>query len=160
MLDKTSSQASQDMEMLKLLPLIHNTSFCKLATAIQDKISASPLIPFDDLVQFDAALVQWWEDLPSMLTKDPESSIPSFLRVPRLVMKWRYQNQRIILNRPYLLSSALRKIPYESLGVEEKLAVGKCRIVAAKTIEDISKECKEDVISGWNGVVGDWKIAG
>jgi hypothetical protein len=91
-----------------------------------------------------------------MLTKDPEDSIPTFLRVPRLVMKWRYQNLRIVLHRPYLLSAALRRIPCPDLTGEEKLAVGKCRIVAAKTLEDIASECKNDVISGWNGVVSDY----
>jgi hypothetical protein len=30
--------------------------------------------------------------------------------------------------------------------------VGKCRIIAAKTIEDISNECLPDLISGWNAV--------
>jgi hypothetical protein len=68
-------------------------------------------------------------------------------------MKWRYQNLRIILHRPYLLSAALRKAPFSSLTAEEKLAVSKCRIIAAKAIENISTECKDDVISGWNGVV-------
>lgn len=150
---KQNTQSLHDKRSLKLLPLIHNTEFCKIATKIQDKLSAVSLIPFDEVVQLDSALVQWWEDLPSMLTKDPSESIPSFLRVPRLVMKWRYQNLRIILHRPYLLSFALRKIPYDNLTAEEKVAVGKCRIIASKTIEDISNECKQDVISAWNGVV-------
>lgn len=113
-----------------------------------------PLIPFEELNQLDADLVRWWDDLPSMLTKDPEDSIPSFLHVPRLVMKWRYQNLRIVLHRPYLLSAALRKAPFASLEADEKVAVGKCRIVAAKTIEDIAAEGKEELICGWNGVVG------
>src|ERR1700759_3941048 len=148
----------QDRRNLKLLPLIHNTEFCKIATKIQDKLSAVPLIPFDEVVQLDSALVRWWEDLPSMLTKDPEESIPSFLHVPRLVMKWRYQNLRIILHRPYLLSAALRKTPYAGLSAEEKAAIAKCRVIAATTIEDIAAECKEDVISGWNGVVSGPKL--
>jgi hypothetical protein len=116
-------------------------------------MSAVTLIPFDEVVQLDSALVQWWEDLPSMLTKDSEETIPSFLKIPRLVMKWRYQNLRIILHRPYLLSFALRKISYDRLTAEEKVSIGKCRIIAAKTIEDISNECRQDVISAWNGVV-------
>ena len=145
--------APNDLQSLKLLPLIHNTAFCKIATAIQDKLSSSPQIPFDEVVQLDADLVRWWDDLPTMLTEDAEDSIPTFLRVPRLVTKWRYQNLRIILHRPYLLSAALRKVPFSSLTGEEKLAIGKCRVIAAKTIDDIATECKEDVISGWNGVV-------
>jgi len=144
---------SEDPNKLKLLPLIHSIAFCKIATNIQDKLSASPLIPSEDIVQLDTDLVRWWDELPSMLSKDAEDSIPSFLRVPRQVMKWRYHNLRIILHRPYLLSAALRKVPFSELTAEEKLAVSKCRVVAAKTIEDITYECKEDLISGWNGVV-------
>src|ERR1700712_3374665 len=109
-----------------------------MATTIQDKLSSSPTIPFNEVVQFDADLVRWWDDLPSILTTDDEDTIPAFLRVPRLVMKWRYQNLRIILHRPYLLSAALRKVPYADLSGEEKLAVGKCRIVAAQTLENVS----------------------
>jgi hypothetical protein len=124
-----------------------------MATTIQDKLSSSPTIPFDEVVQLDADLVRWWDDLPSILTTDDEDSIPMFLRVPRLVMKWRYQNLRIILHRPYLLSAALRKSQFQNLTAEEKVSIGKCRLIAAKTIEDIASECKEDVICGWNGVV-------
>jgi transcription factor-like protein len=147
------SQNPQDEQSLKLLPLIHNTEFCKLATTIQDKLCATPLIPFDEVVQLDAGLVKWWQDLPSIMTKDPESSIPSFLIVPRLVMKWQYQNLRMILHRPYLLSFALRQTSYDSLTAEEKVAIGKCRLVASKTIEDITNECKSNVMCGWHAVV-------
>jgi hypothetical protein len=138
---------------LKLLPLIHNVSFCKMATTIQDKLSSSPTIPFDEVVQLDADLVRWWDDLPSILTTDDEDTIPKFLKIARLVMKWRYQNLRIILHRPYLLSASLRKTQFQNLTAEEKVAIGKCRLIAAKTIEEIASECKEDVICGWNGVV-------
>lgn len=67
-------------------------------------------------------------------------------------MKWRFQNIRIVLHRPVLLSTALRCCSFANLAAEEKVAVGKCRILAAKTIEDISNECLPDLISGWNAV--------
>jgi hypothetical protein len=67
-------------------------------------------------------------------------------------MKWRFQNIRIVLHRPVLLSTALRRCPFANLTAEEKVAVVKCRIIAAKTIEDISNECLPDLISGWNAV--------
>jgi hypothetical protein len=67
-------------------------------------------------------------------------------------MKWRFQNIRIVLHRPVLLSTALRRCAFANLTAEEKVAVGKCRIIAAKTIEDISHECLPDLISGWNAV--------
>ncbi|RDI83128.1 hypothetical protein Vi05172_g6879 [Venturia inaequalis] len=142
----------KDPQSLKLLPLIHSVAFCKIATTIQDKLSSSPTIPFDEVVQLDADLVRWWDDLPSILTTDLEDTIPTSLQVPRLIMKWRYQNLRIVLHRPYLLSAALRKAQFQNLTAEEKVSIGKCRLIAAKTIGDIASECKEDVICGWNGV--------
>jgi hypothetical protein len=67
-------------------------------------------------------------------------------------MKWRFQNLRIILHRPYLLTTALRRCAWSTLSAEEKLAVGKCRILAIKTIDDISQECMPDLLAGWNAV--------
>lgn len=67
-------------------------------------------------------------------------------------MKWRFQNIRIVLHRPILLTTALRRAAWATLSAEEKVAVGKCRLIALKTIEDISQECMPDLISGWNAV--------
>jgi hypothetical protein len=67
-------------------------------------------------------------------------------------MKWRFQNIRIILHRPYLLTTALRGCAWSNMSAEEKVAVGKCRILAMKTIEDMSQECMPDLLSGWNAV--------
>lgn len=67
-------------------------------------------------------------------------------------MKWRFQNLRLVLHRPVLLTTALRRSSWHILTADEKVAVGKCRLVAAKTIEDISHECMADLISGWNAV--------
>jgi hypothetical protein len=67
-------------------------------------------------------------------------------------MKWRWQNVRIVLHRPVLLSTALRRTPFAMLSPDEKVTVGKCRLLAAQTIEDISNECIPDLVSGWNAV--------
>jgi hypothetical protein len=95
--------------------------------------------------------MKWHEELPSILS-NPEEPCPEFLRRVRLVMKWRFQNIRIILHRPILLTTALRRSSWVSLGAEEKVAVGKCRLIAQRTIEEISQECMPDLISGWNAV--------
>jgi hypothetical protein len=70
----------------------------------------------------------------------------------RFVMKWRWQNMRILLHRPVLLSTALRRTPFSILSPDEQVTVGNCRILAAQTIVDISAECLPDLISGWNAV--------
>ncbi|KAF2083134.1 hypothetical protein K490DRAFT_11732, partial [Saccharata proteae CBS 121410] len=144
----SNTQSTPD---LRVLPLIHNVDFCKIGTRIQDRLATVPLLQFEELVQIDNDLVAWYDNLPSILSNHSEPC-PIHLRVPRSVMKWRYQNLRIVLHRPFLLSTALRRASFAHLSAEEKIAVGKCRVIACQTISDISAECTADLISGWNGV--------
>ena len=139
------------MEQLKILPIIHASEFCKIATRIQDRLVECPLLTPSETSTYDADIVQWHDELPSLLASTTEAC-PDFLQRVRLVMKWRFQNIRLVLHRPFLLNTALRHCPFANLSAEEKVAVGKCRIIAAKTIEDISSECLPDLISGWNAV--------
>ncbi|KAK7535299.1 fungal-specific transcription factor domain-containing protein, partial [Phyllosticta citribraziliensis] len=143
---------------LKVLPLTHNIEFCRIATLIQDTLATSPL-KYEELPQIDNDLVAWRESLPSILTNFDEDfgEDGKFLHVPRHVMKWRYQNLRIVLHRPFLLRAALRKTPYAMLTAEDKVAVGKLRVIAGQTIKDMSEECTEDLISGWNAVWFCWQ---
>jgi hypothetical protein len=131
--------------------LIHASVFCSIATKIQDRLVESPLLSPTETATYDAQVLKWYEELPSILV-NLEEPCPEFLRRVRLVMKWRFQNIRIILHRPYLLTTALRCCAWNNLTAEEKVAVGKCRILALKTIEDISQECMPDLLSGWNAV--------
>jgi hypothetical protein len=141
----------QYIEQLKILPLIHSSVFCAITTKIQDRLVESPLLSPSETATYDAQLLKWYEELPSILS-NPEEPCPEFLRRMRLIMKWRLQNIRIILHRPYLLTTALRRCTWSTLSAEDKAAVGKCRIVALKTIDEISQECMPDLLSGWNGV--------
>jgi hypothetical protein len=125
--------------------------FCSIATKIQDRLVESPLLSPAETAAFDAQMVKWYEELPSILV-NPEEPCPEFLRRTRLVMKWRFQNIRIVLHRPYLLATALRRCTWSSLTAEERVVVGKTRLIAMKTIEDISQECMPDLLSGWNAV--------
>ncbi|PVH99677.1 hypothetical protein DM02DRAFT_656153 [Periconia macrospinosa] len=145
------ANSQQNIEQLKVLPLVHASQFCTIATKIQDRLVESPLLSPSETALHDAEIVKWHDELPSILS-DMDESCPEFLRRVRFVMKWRFQNLRIVLHRPFLLSAALRRCPFNELSAEEKVAVGKCRIVAAKTIEDMSSECQPDLISGWNAV--------
>lgn len=141
----------QYIEQLKILPLIHASAFCQIATRIQDRLVESPLLAPAETANYDAHVVKWYEELPSILS-NPEEPCPEFLRRVRLVMKWRFQNIRIVLHRPTLLTTALRRSTWSTLTAEEKVAVGKCRLIACQTIEDIGQECMPDLISGWNAV--------
>ncbi|KAH7081073.1 fungal-specific transcription factor domain-containing protein [Paraphoma chrysanthemicola] len=141
----------QYIEQLKILPLIHASVFCSIATKIQDRLVESPLLSTAETAAYDAQVLKWYEELPSILSSSDEPC-PEFLQRVRLIMKWRYQNIRIVLHRPYLLTTALRRCVWSSLNADEKVAVGKCRLIAMKTIEEISQECMPDLISGWNAV--------
>lgn len=120
---------------------------------MQDMLSETPLIPFEKMTKFDDRLVKWWESLPRALSTELEENIPQVLHVPRQIMRWRYQIHRVLLYRPYVLSSGLQRRPYQDLGAEEKKAVHQCRLSAAEAIDDIVKTSKEDMMSAFNGVV-------
>ena len=185
---------AQYLASLRLLPVIHNIEFCKIATRIQDTLAAQPLCKFDDLFALDAELVKWHDDLPPILrdlierpnlqhrhssqgnghrhsgtpsitaagrknsfdfSQPPERDntvCPEVLKTPRAVMHWRYQNLRMLMHRPFLLAAALRRQPFSTMSAEEKVTVGRCRIIAAQTITDIDLTCEQNLIAGWNAV--------
>jgi len=97
----------------------------------------------------DSQLTQWAENLPWILrSTDP---CPETLYTARSVMKWRYQNLRIVLHRPVLLNLANRGSQIIPTPAEIN-AVEKCRAVAKETIEDITREWARNQVSGWNAV--------
>jgi hypothetical protein len=81
-----------------------------------------------------------------------DNNCPEFLRTPRAIMHWRYQNLRMLMHRPMLLATTLRKTPYTSLSAEEKVAVARCRLIAGQAIADIDASCPHELIAGWNAV--------
>lgn len=141
----------QFMDQLKLLPLTHASTFCAIATKVQDRLVESPLLPHAETAAYDTQILKWYEELPSVLS-NYEERCPEFLHRVRLIMKWRYHNIRIVLHRPVLLTTALRRCTYAALTAEDKTAVDKCRSVASTTIDEISRDCMPDLISGWNAV--------
>jgi hypothetical protein len=130
--------------------MIENIKFCKIATQIQDVLAQSPLLRTDDRMNLDAQLVAWHDNLPWILrsTEPCRDSIYT----ARCVMKWRYQNLRIVLYRPVLLNLANRSSQGGSPGSEDLIAVNTCRAIAKYTIEDIAREWTPNQMLGWNGV--------
>lgn len=131
------------------MPLIENIKFCKIATQIQDLLAISPLLRTEDRASLDEDLVNWYNNLPWILrARDP---CPESIHTARCVMKWRFQNLRIVLNRPVLLNLATHG--QEGDASQEDLAtVIKCREIAKQTIEDIAQEATPNQMLGWNGV--------
>lgn len=166
---------AQYLASIKLLPLVHNVKFCKLATNIQDKLATLTILPAAELNVLDAELVQWHDDLPPILmhTPVPESRYssltglghefssghehtshdgPEQLKMPRLVLYWWYMTLRVLAHRPLLLSSALRRLPFDNLSEEEQMIVVKCQKLAGHTIEDIDRSCPDEMIASWTAV--------
>ncbi|PGG96982.1 hypothetical protein AJ80_09755 [Polytolypa hystricis UAMH7299] len=115
-----------------------------------DALAASPLVNYAEMANLDNQLVEWYNNLPPLLkTHEP---CPDTVSTTRTIMRWRYQNQRILLHRPVLLSYAMRKIPYVAIRAEERAAIEKCRLVADETIRDISSATRLNQMSGWNAV--------
>lgn len=132
-----------------MVHLIENIKFCKIATLIQDTLALSPLLRAEDRSMLDSQLSEWADNLPWILrSTDPCAEA---LYTARCVMKWRYQNLRIVLHRPVLLSLANRGGQIMA-NPSELDSLEKCRTIAKQTIEDISREWARNQVSGWNAV--------
>ncbi|CAL5869176.1 uncharacterized protein PFLUO_LOCUS3404 [Penicillium psychrofluorescens] len=136
--------------VLDILPLVENIRFAKIATQVQDSLAAAPLVKPQEMSHADAQLLDWWENLPSVL-KDHEP-ISESINTVRTVMRWRYYNQRMLLYRPTLLSYAMRRVPYIALRAEERTAIQKCREVAELSIQNIAVTAQLNQLCGWNAV--------
>ncbi|KAI9925818.1 hypothetical protein MW887_005624 [Aspergillus wentii] len=136
--------------ILGILPLIENIRFCKIATQIQEVLAVAPLVKHVEISHFDNQLLEWYDDLPSVL-KDHESCSESIL-MTRTVMRWRYFNLRMLLYRPTLLNYAMRRVPYIALRAEERMAIERCREIAEVAIQDICATATQSQMSGWNAV--------
>ncbi|KAI9053098.1 hypothetical protein LZ554_003367 [Drepanopeziza brunnea f. sp. 'monogermtubi'] len=135
-----------------IIPLIENIKFCKLATQIQDLLAQSPLMRPSDRASLDRQLVDWHAHLPWLLHSTTEPC-PDAIYTARSVMKWRYQNLRIVLFRPVLLNLANRSASssHQPATQDELEAIATCRMVARQTISDIARKWTPNQMLGWNG---------
>lgn len=134
-----------------ILPLIENIKFCKIATQIQDMLAITPLLRTEDRCNIDSQLVNWYTSLPWLLRTTDPCAEPLYMA--RCIMKWRYQNLRMLLHRPVLLSLASSGLnPHTQACDADLQAIETCRELAAATIEDIAREWTRNQMSGWNAV--------
>ncbi|KAK3318585.1 fungal-specific transcription factor domain-containing protein [Apodospora peruviana] len=134
-----------------ILPLIENIKFCKIATQIQDMLAISPLLRTEDRCSLDGQLVNWYTSLPWLLRTTDPCAEPLYMA--RCIMKWRYQNLRMLLHRPVLLSLASSGLnPHTQACDADLAAIETCRELAAQTIDDIAREWTRNQMSGWNAV--------
>ncbi len=134
-----------------ILPLIENIKFCKIATQIQDMLAITPLLRTEDRCNIDAQLDNWYTSLPWLLRTTDPCAEPLYMA--RCIMKWRYQNLRMLLHRPVLLSLASSGLnPHTQACDADLAAIETCRDLAAQTIDDMAREWARNQMSGWNAV--------
>lgn len=109
----------------------------------------TPLIRSEDRCNLDGQLVNWYSNLPWLLRTTDPCAEP--LYIARCIMKWRYQNLRMLLHRPVLLTMASNGTG-SSVSEQDIDAVETCREMAKATIEDIAGEWTRNQMSGWNAV--------
>ncbi|KAH6695086.1 fungal-specific transcription factor domain-containing protein [Plectosphaerella plurivora] len=171
------SQAAESAQYAGVLPIIENIKFCRIATQVQDTLAASPLLSTEDRQSMDAQLVSWYDGLPWLLRTTQPCAEP--LYIARCVTKWRYQNLRMLLHRPVLLTLASNHRPVPSRprrrashapssassadmdtspgtgagpGDDEDFtaSLDACSDMAGQTIHDISREWTRNQMLGWN----------
>lgn len=112
-------------------------------------LAITPLLRAEDRCNMDGQLVNWYNSLPWLLRTTDPCAEP--LYIARCIMKWRYQNLRMLLHRPVLLSMASSGLT-SHVTEEDVVAVETCRELAKATIEDIAREWTRNQMSGWNAV--------
>lgn len=117
---------------------------------IQNRLLVNSVLNAKELQFYDDMLVSWFEGLPSFL-RSSDPSAPD-LEDARLVLKWRYQNIRLLLHRPIILDTVIRKTQTRYLSPSEQAIVTKCRDIAADSIFSIQTEWRPTKICGWNAV--------
>jgi hypothetical protein len=116
-----------------------SVEFCKIATALQDRFARHPLISCKEIVDFDSHVVKWQESLSPIL--QGSQPCPPCLRMARGLMNARYQNLRLVLYRPHLLTTTVRRASsHKSLSAEEQAVVQKCRSIASEIISSIRSD--------------------
>ncbi|PQE10644.1 fungal specific transcription factor domain-containing protein [Rutstroemia sp. NJR-2017a WRK4] len=126
----------QDPAGMSLQPSIE---FCKIATALQDRFARHPLISGDEILDYDDRVVRSQNGLPKVLQNTHPT--PSTLRMARVLMNARYQNLRLVLYRPRLLTSTvLRTSSYSELSSDEEVIVKRCRDIASQIIDEAQKD--------------------
>lgn len=125
---------------MTVLPLVENVHFIKIASKIQQLLTALPPLAHTDMdmdmLGLDTQLLQWWTNLPPVL-KD-YTPCPEALYAARTVMRWRFYNQRILLYRPQLLNYAMCRVPIIAIKDEDRITVQRCGDIARVAIDDIA----------------------
>ncbi|PVH69895.1 hypothetical protein DL98DRAFT_391074, partial [Cadophora sp. DSE1049] len=118
--------------------LSRSIAFCKITTSIQDRFARLPLITCDEIRAFDEEAQRWETYLPLSLQLGAASSQQP--QLAHLLIGMRCINLRLVLHRPRLLTSALRRSRAVHIQPEEQEIVDQCRSLACDTVDAIQDD--------------------
>jgi hypothetical protein len=129
-----------------------SVEFCKIGTAIQDRFARAPLISCREILDFDSQLLAWESGIPDLVQEAGISSHHPQIRASAGLLQNRYLNLRLVLFRPRLLTTCLKRTQERVLLNEERQVVTTCRNIADTIVQEIANNWFENQISSWNAV--------
>ncbi|XP_014550142.1 hypothetical protein COCVIDRAFT_116358 [Bipolaris victoriae FI3] len=121
-----------------------SVTFSIIAARIQGRIAKTPLIPPAAVKQFDAELLNWYDNHHLVFQGDhePYEKIP----VAALLIEYRYLNTRMLLHRPSLLVQCVKAGNVHS----DMASFAKiCCCVAKQTVDTIAKTWYPNQLLSW-----------
>lgn len=173
---KGDADSSNDVEVeagpgsdLQLLnTLAESVKFAKIATQLQDAFAASPVLSCALRADIDAQMAAWrksqpWpaDDEAVGIGSDVSPGSDSTQRVviigdqepwqlAQCIMKWRYNELRMLLHRPVLLLLANSGCgDWAECSADDIASVEACLEFAVATVNDIAREWTPNQVSGW-----------
>ncbi|KAF5664344.1 lactose regulatory lac9 [Fusarium heterosporum] len=131
-----------------MISLAASESFCRIAARIQERLIQLPIISLEEAKEFDRDLLGWKDSLHAFLAH--KEQCPSNLHIARATMWWRYITTRLILYRPTLLITAVRRKPWDGLSTNERTALRNCVEIAIEGIDMMSIEWSPNQVICWN----------
>ena len=162
--EPTGDETDQTSDTELLRQLAESVKFAKIATRVQDAFAVSPIITTALRRDIDSQLAAWhdaqsWSPSrtrsPQNASRDNQSYQDAVgdeapWRFTQSLMKWRYQDLRMLLHRPVLLFLANGGCnDWNDCSHDDVAAVQMCLALAIATVEDIEQEWTPSRIAGW-----------
>lgn len=112
--------------------------FCKVGTSMQDRLAHTPLMSSEEIRQFEDSIHQWKTNVPVVMRHAP--TCPVRLKLARVCLHIRHLNMRLVLNRPLLLTTSLRRARNGQIQPDEIEVVERCRSIALTTVAAIQED--------------------
>ncbi|KAJ5273608.1 hypothetical protein N7478_008733 [Penicillium angulare] len=115
---------------------------------IQEALATSPRIRHDQVAELDKKHVDWYEQLPLLLST-PQEATTAAISTIQTNIQWRYLNSRMLLYRSALLDYAMRLTPFSTLPPERRHVISQCRLIARESIVYIAENSISSLTAAW-----------